>query len=98
MKVTKEESFQIAIKNGFQASWTKVALRGQYWHVSGYSKSACPPMYFIISSSNGELIYKNQNSDARKTPKQYSEIEPSEEYFISDMEKPEWVLVESVKK
>jgi hypothetical protein len=69
-KITKETAIDIATQaeGGFLGTWVNATLEKDGWHVSASSKSAKPPVLYIIDSQSGDVIYVNKNTDQVSTP------------------------------
>ncbi|MBK7884282.1 MAG: PepSY domain-containing protein [Chitinophagaceae bacterium] len=68
IKVSSSQAVDSAIKDtgGFLGSWVDAELNNHYWHISASSKSAKPPMYYIIDANTGAIVLKLDNSDDPK--------------------------------
>lgn len=75
IKISKEEALKIATDNegNFLGTWITTNLKNGNWHISAFSKSAKPPIYYVINGDTGEIIYKNLNTDTQKIPKEYTD-------------------------
>ncbi len=49
--------------SGYLGTWVKTELKNNQWHVTSNSKSAHPPMYYIIDAKTGKILLKLDNSD-----------------------------------
>ena len=49
--------------SGFLGTWVKAELKKDQWHITSTSKSAHPPMYYIIDAKTGKILLKLDNSD-----------------------------------
>jgi hypothetical protein len=69
IKISAKEAIDIATKDagGFLGTWVnEPKLDKNNWHISASSKSAKPPMYYIIDANNGSVLLKLDNSDDPK--------------------------------
>jgi hypothetical protein len=79
-RITKEEAYRAASESGFSATWTRGALIGGNWHISGSSKSANAPMYFVVDGQDGSVVFRNTNTDVEKVPEEFKTEKPTEEW------------------
>jgi hypothetical protein len=66
--ITKQEAIRIATDDagGFLGTWVNGELKANEWHINSMSKSAQPPMYYVIDGNTGEIKLKLDNRDAPK--------------------------------
>ncbi len=65
--ITKEKAIQLAEADGkFTGTWINGELKNNQWHITARSKSANPPMYYIVNAVNGKVLLKLDNSDDPK--------------------------------
>lgn len=76
IKVSSSQAVDAAITDagGFLGSWGDAELKNHYWHISARSKSAKPPMYYIIDANNGAIVFKSDNSDDQQQKKKLKEF------------------------
>jgi len=61
-------------------------LRNNNWHFSGSSKSAHPPVYYVVDGKSGTNIYSNLNTDANKVPVRFSRAKAVQTYRLQKSE------------
>ncbi len=63
--ILKQKAIDIATKDagGFLGTWVDAVLKGNEWHIDASSKSAKPPMYYIIDAITGKILLKIDNKD-----------------------------------
>ncbi len=76
--ISKEQAIKIATDDnqGFLGTYVNAEFKGSNWYVSARSKSANPPVLFVVDPS-GKIIYKNLNTDAQPVPQEFSNTEQS---------------------
>ena len=62
--VSAEQAIKIAEDDGgFLGTWVTACPDGGLWLVHAFSKSAKPPVIYVINSDSGKILYKTHNSD-----------------------------------
>ncbi|HJX84932.1 MAG TPA: PepSY domain-containing protein, partial [Candidatus Angelobacter sp.] len=62
--ISKEQAVSIAEKDaGFLGTWVRACAGDGMWQVSAFSRSANPPVLYLIDAASGRLLYRNKNSD-----------------------------------
>jgi hypothetical protein len=63
--MTKEQAIAISEKDagGFLGTWVSAIKYKNQWLVHAFSKSANPPVLYVIEESSGRILYKSLNSD-----------------------------------
>lgn len=58
--ISKEKAIEIATKDagGFLGTWVNAEFKDNLWYINATSKSAKPPVYYIIDKK-GKIISKN---------------------------------------
>lgn len=77
IKISAKEAIGIATKDAGGFLGTDVnspILKEHYWHISAFSKSAKPPMYYIVDANDGKIVLKLDNSDDPKQKKKLKEF------------------------
>lgn len=66
--ITKQAAIKIADDDagGFLGTWVNRELKANEWHINSMSKSAQPPMHYVIDANTGEIKLKLDNSDDPK--------------------------------
>lgn len=54
-----------AAEGGFLGTWVKAERVGETWHVSAISKSAKPPVSYVIDAHTGEVLTAPKPRNAR---------------------------------
>ena len=65
-QITKEQAIQIATDDHGDSlgTWVNATFENDGWHVSASSKSAKPPLRYIVDVL-GKIIYKNLNTSQK---------------------------------
>jgi len=52
--ISQESAIKIATNDagGFLGTWVHAELKKGYWHIDASSKSASPPMYYVIDAKS----------------------------------------------
>ena len=78
--ISQESAIKIATNDagGFLGTWVHAELKKGYWHINASSKSANPPIYYVIDAKSGDIKLKLTNRD-----------EPSQAELLSEFLKNE---------
>jgi hypothetical protein len=67
-KISQAEAIELATKKGLAATWKSAEFKKGHWHITGVSKSLVPPQYYVISATDGRLLYENKNTGLYPLP------------------------------
>jgi hypothetical protein len=70
--------------SGFLGTWVQACAGDGMWHVSAFSKSAKPPVLYVIDATSGKILYRNQNSDVPVSLTGNATNEQDEAMLITD--------------
>ncbi len=64
-KMSQEKALQMALaaSGGFLGTWVRAVQRGDYWFITAISKSAKPPLTYIISTVTDKIVFEFKNAD-----------------------------------
>ena len=62
---TKENAIEIATKDagGFLGTWIDTTKKDGMWHIYAWSKSAKPPIYYVLAEKTGKILLKIERWD-----------------------------------
>ena len=76
--ISEQKAIEIATLDAvFLGTWVSAELKNGLWNVTAFSKSAHPPMYYIVDAKKGTILLKLDNSD---DPQQQKKLKQ----FLSD--------------